>query len=105
MFAALGTVQYITVEVLAAFGIRIRGGQRNDDAARGGPGVDGEVEKDKTDKNMRATRRALADTIDYINSVADEFKLQGRIALLSHEGYNPDLEELNQWDKAQAQRR
>ena len=80
MFAALGSVQYITVEVLAAFGIRIRGGQRNDDAARGGPGVDGEVEKDKTDKNMRATRRALADTIDYINPVADEF--QGRIALL-----------------------
>tara|TARA_B100000809_G_scaffold13283_1_gene12120 strand:- start:76 stop:2013 length:1938 start_codon:yes stop_codon:yes gene_type:complete len=61
--------------------------------------------KDKTDENMKATRRALADTIGYINSVADEFNLQGRIALLSHEGYNPDLEELNQWDKAQAQRR
>ena len=45
MFAALGTVQYIIVEVLAAFGIRIRGGQRNDDAARVGPGFDGEVEK------------------------------------------------------------
>ena len=57
--------------------------------------------KDKTDENMRATRRALADTIGYINSVADEFKLQGRIALLNHEGYNPDLKELNQWDKAQ----
>ncbi|MDP7741517.1 MAG: hypothetical protein QGF67_08760 [Lentisphaeria bacterium] len=76
MFAAPGTVQYVTVKLLAVFGIRTRGGQRNDDAAGGGPGVDGEVEKDKADKNMRAIRRALAETIDYINPVADEFSFR-----------------------------
>jgi hypothetical protein len=34
------------------------------------------VEKDKADKNMRAIRRALAETIDYINPVADEFSFR-----------------------------
>ena len=39
--------------------------------------------------------------VDYINSVEDEFSFKARIALLTHEGYNADLAELNEWDKAQ----
>ena len=57
--------------------------------------------QDKNDENMKATRRAYSDAVNYISSVENEFNLTGRIALFTHEGYNADLAELNEWDKAQ----
>ena len=47
-------------------------------------------QKDKTDANRQAARSAFNKTIEYVNSVADEFRLQARIALL-----NDGLRELN----------
>ena len=57
--------------------------------------------QDKNDENMKSTRRAYSDAVDYISSLENEFNLTGRIALFTHEGYNADLAELNEWDKAQ----
>ena len=55
--------------------------------------------QDKTEANMRTTRNAYAKAIAYINEVEGEFAIQGRIALLNHEGYNEDLAALNAWER------
>lgn len=56
-------------------------------------------QQDKTEANMRTTRDAYAKAIAYISEVEGEFAIQGRIALLNHEGYNEDLAAMNAWER------
>jgi hypothetical protein len=54
---------------------------------------------DRTEAHMQATREAYTRAVAYVGDVADEFAMQGRIALLNHEGYNADLAAMNAWEK------
>ncbi len=55
---------------------------------------------DRTVENMKATRRAYEQVVNCINSMENEFSMTGRIALFTHEGYNEDLKEMNEWEKS-----
>ncbi|MAE64980.1 MAG: hypothetical protein CMJ18_11985 [Phycisphaeraceae bacterium] len=58
-------------------------------------------QKFKSRVNEEDARKALKRAIDYIDSVKAQFGMNARIALLSSEGYNPTLKEMNAWSRAQ----